>query len=144
MESYDIKCFEYSSPKWNLKPTQRIPDFETVAGSLSTFLDVECAKYRNIVFIAHSQGGLVVQRFLSQMLADSRGRDLARISRVVLLACPNNGSEFLLALRRPFGVLWVHRQERQLRPFVDSVAEAQRRVMKDIIFATSISSGKCP
>jgi pimeloyl-ACP methyl ester carboxylesterase len=93
-ESYDLKRFQYSTPKWKIRPTRRIPDFDTVAGSLSTFLDVECAEYRNVVFVAHSQGGLLVQRFLSQMLADGRGRELARISRVVLLACPNNGSQF--------------------------------------------------
>lgn len=96
-ESYDLMRFEYSSPKWKIRPTQRIPDFETVAGSLSTLLDVECARYQNVVFVAHSQGGLIVQKFLHQMLADGRGRDLARISRVVLLACPNNGSQFFLS-----------------------------------------------
>jgi pimeloyl-ACP methyl ester carboxylesterase len=143
-EAYDLKRFDYSSPKWKLKPTQRIPDFETVAGSLSTFLDVECASYENVVIIAHSQGGLIVQRFLSQMLTDGRGRDLARVSRVVLLACPNNGSEFFLALRRTLSGFWLHRQERELRPYVDNVTETLRRVLKDIVFATSISSDRCP
>jgi pimeloyl-ACP methyl ester carboxylesterase len=144
MESYDLMRFEYSSPKWKIRPTQRIPDFETVAGSLSTFLDVECAKYRNVVFIAHSQGGLIVQRFLGQMLTDGRGRDLARISRVVLLACPNSGSQFFLSLRRAIGIFWVQRQERQLRPYVESVTETQRRVLKDVVFARVISSDRCP
>ena len=143
-ESYDLMRFEYSSPKWKIRPTQRIPDFETVAGSLSTLLDVECARYQNVVFVAHSQGGLIVQKFLHQMLADGRGRDLARISRVVLLACPNNGSQFFLSLRRTIGVFWIQRQERLLRPYVESVTETQRRVLKDVVFARAISSDRCP
>ena len=113
-ETFDVRAFEYSSPKLKIRPTRRIPDFGTIAGSLSTFLDVECAPYRNIVLVTHSQGGLIVQRYLDQMLSDGRGRELARIRRVVMLACPNSGSEFILVLRRTVGLLWLQPQERQL------------------------------
>jgi pimeloyl-ACP methyl ester carboxylesterase len=143
-EIYDLVCFDYSSPKWSVRPTRRIPDFGIAAASLKTLLDVEARDYLNVVLVAHSQGGLVVQRYLAEMLADGRGRDLARISRVVLFACPNNGSEFSLVMRRARGILWHHPQERQLRPYADTVADTQRRIINNIVHADAISSDRCP
>jgi pimeloyl-ACP methyl ester carboxylesterase len=141
--SYAMLRFEYDSPHWNWRPARRIPDFNTIADSLATFYEVECSSYQRLVLISHSQGGLIVQRFLARMLADGRGRDLGKICRVVLLACPNNGSEMLLVTRR-LAFFWKHRQERELRPIRDSVIEAQARVLKNVIYADSASSDRCP
>ena len=143
-EAYDLIPFEYESPKWNINPARRIPNFSLIATTLKTFLDTTCGDYRAIVLIAHSQGGLVVQRYLTQMLDDGRGRELARISRVILLACPNNGSEFAWILRRAVGWFWHHPQEHELRPYADSVADTHHRVINRIVYANSISSDSCP
>lgn len=141
--SYRLLRFEYRSPKFDLRPDRRIPDYNTIADSLSTFIDVECAEYTHLVLVGHSQGGLIVQRYLARMLTEGRGGDLHRIRRIVLLACPNNGSELLLILRKS-ARFWMHPQERELRPLVNSVVEAQRRVLSGIVFATSISPSSCP
>lgn len=107
---YEILRFAYESPPWNWYPMKRVPDFNTIADSLSTFLEVECASYRRIVLISHSQGGLIIQRFLARMINQGRGTELAKIRRIVLLACPNSGSEFLLVLRKS-ARFWRHPQE---------------------------------
>jgi predicted alpha/beta hydrolase family esterase len=141
--SYDLMRFEYQSPRWNWRLTRRIPDFNTIADSLATFYEVECSSYDRLVLISHSQGGLIIQRFLSRMLGQSRGLELQRIRRIVLLACPNNGSEFLLVTRK-LVAFWRNRQERELRPITDSVVEAQRRVLNNIVHADGASSDRCP
>ncbi|MGI5461108.1 hypothetical protein ACQEWB_49770 [Streptomyces sp. CA-249302] len=70
--------------------------------------------------------------------------ELARIRRVVMFACPNNGSELFLLLRRSLlGVIGSY-QERQLRPLQASVQEAQRRVMTGIVHARHVSNDRCP
>lgn len=143
-DAYDLIPFEYSSPKWNFNPTRRIPDFGLIAASLKTFMETDCETYQTIVFIAHSQGGLIVQRYLKLMLDESRGKDLARISRIILLACPNNGSEFFRVLRKAIGTFWRHPQERQLRPYTDDVADTHWRVINRIVNAKSITSDSCP
>jgi Alpha/beta hydrolase family len=140
---YDLMCFPYPSPRFSLRPDRRIPDYNTLADSLGTYIEVECTQYRHLVLVGHSQGGLIIQRYLARRLADSRGLDLQRIRRVVLLACPNNGSELLLMLRRSLK-FWKHPQERELRPINSAVVEAQRRVLSGIVFTKEVSPGSCP
>jgi pimeloyl-ACP methyl ester carboxylesterase len=102
---------------------KRIPDFNTLADSLGTFL--ETLRHPNVVIVSHSQGGLIAQRYLARMVMNARGRELLRIRRVVMFACPNSGSEIFLTLRRA-ALAWSHPQERQLRPLDEAVSEAQR------------------
>jgi pimeloyl-ACP methyl ester carboxylesterase len=140
-----VECltFGYATPKFRLRLSRRIPDFDTVAASLSTFLDVECAPYDQLILIGHSQGGLIIQRYLQRMLSDSRGLELVRIKRVILLACPNNGSEFLLSLRKA-AFFWHHPHERSLRPLNEAVLDCLRTVVRSIVYAQSVSRDSCP
>lgn len=48
-------------------------------------------KYKNIVLVAHSMGGLVVRSYVVQALIDGHGNDLERIRKIVLLGVPNEG-----------------------------------------------------
>jgi len=61
---------------------------------------------RRIHFVAHSYGNLVVRRFLAD--AQKAGRRDARIKRMVMLAPPNNGSQFASMFKNNalFGVIW--------------------------------------
>lgn len=134
--------FKYDSPKLHINPLRRIPDLNDIADSLRGYLSVEASAYQRLVLVSHSQGGLVVQRYLSRMLADGQGDDLARIKGIVLFACPNDGSELLLSVRRKF--LRNNPQERDLRPLSTEVKEAQRRVISHIVHATVLTSSSCP
>lgn len=135
--------FGYATGFGRISPARALPTFDLVADSLKEYMDTEGEAFPRLMFVAHSQGGLIVQRYLVRMLAEGRGHDLARIGRVVLLACPNNGSEFLMSLRRNFLGL-RHPQERQLRPLNDKITETQRTVLRAIVNATEVTAGTCP
>ena len=145
IENYDLHFFDYASPRINPRLQRRAPDLNTVADKLKGFLTDPPLPYERLVIVTHSQGGLVVQRFLARMLNDARGHELARIRSVVMFACPNNGSEFMLLLRRTLlPMLGGNRQEPELRPISAAVLEAQRRVLSGIVHAQSLSANECP
>ncbi|WP_448638339.1 alpha/beta fold hydrolase [Geodermatophilus sp. URMC 63] len=138
----NLRRFEYSTSLVEMRPTRRIPEFETVAQALGIFIETSVPKSEPIVVVAHSQGGLIVQRYLAQQLADGKGQDLQRISSVILLATPNSGSELLLTLRR--GLLGRNPQVRDLRPLTEDIAETQRRILRDIVFAKEAGPNTSP
>lgn len=143
-QDFDLLFFNYATPRVSWHPLRKMPNIDTVAESLKSYLADQPIPHERLVIVTHSQGGLVAQRFLSRMLAEGRGWELARIRRVVMFACPNNGSELFLLLRR--GLMGVTRnsQERELRPLQSSVQEAQRRVMAGIVHARYVSRDRCP
>ncbi|MFJ9009304.1 esterase/lipase family protein [Streptomyces canus] len=143
-QDFDFLFFDYATPRSSINPLRKIPNLDTVADSLRSFLDGQPNPHQRLVFVTHSQGGLVVQRYLSRMLAEGRGWELARIRRVVMFACPNNGSELFLLLRRSLLGVIGSTQERELRPLQASVQEAQRRVMTGIVHARHVSNDRCP
>jgi pimeloyl-ACP methyl ester carboxylesterase len=140
--SVDIHTFAYPSAALSPKPGTRIPDIATIARSFKTFIDAKIPKGQPCSIICHSEGGLIVQRYLAQEVTENRGTDLHRVQNVTLLACPNAGSRFLLSLRKLAG-FWQHPQERELRPLVESVTATQRIVFERIVFAQGVSEGYC-
>ncbi|TWP50044.1 alpha/beta hydrolase [Lentzea tibetensis] len=135
--------FSYQSPVMRLNPVRRIPNFNDIADSLAVFFEVETTQYDSIALISHSQGGLVAQRFLARMLADSRGYELAKIRRIVMFACPNSGSELGLTIRRGLR-FWKHPQEQELRPINESITATQRTIVHSVISAKQITETTCP
>ncbi|MEY9969603.1 pimeloyl-ACP methyl ester carboxylesterase [Streptacidiphilus sp. MAP12-16] len=134
-------CFEYASPLLPL-PLGRIPTVNDIADSLRRYLEVEAGGFERLVLVSHSQGGLIVQRYLARMLHDGRGVELARIKRIVLFACPNAGSGFGLPLRHAW--LRGNPQVRGLAPINPDVIEAQRTVINQVSAAQTIASSTCP
>ncbi len=127
--------FGYATGLWTWHPTRTLPSLDTAADSLKEYLVTEACEFDALVLVGHSQGGLIIERMLVQMLSEGRGRELARIRRVILLACPNTGSQLLLSARR--GLLRRNPQERVLRPFDEQLASTRRTLMRDIVYATS-------
>lgn len=138
----DLLYFRYSSPVVELRPTRAIPTFDTLADALRTFLDVHARSYDRLVVVTHSQGGLVTQRYLAQEVGAGRAHGLRRIRSIVLFACPNSGSEFMLAVR-PF-LPWRHPHERELRPMANSVARTLRTVLDQVVYASEVTAATCP
>ncbi|MGW0827890.1 esterase/lipase family protein [Streptomyces sp. NPDC002845] len=135
--------FEYATGVKRLHPLRIFPSIDTVADSLKEFLATEAGGFERLMLVTHSQGGLVGQRHLARMLADGAGQELVRIKRMVMLACPNNGSELLLSLRR--NVLGLgHPQEKDLRPLNDQVTATLRTILRDVVHATAVTDRTCP
>ncbi|MEU8434951.1 alpha/beta fold hydrolase [Streptomyces sp. NPDC029216] len=139
-----VHRFQYDSPLVRLRPDRRVAETDDVADQLGTFLETELADAERIVLVTHSQGGLVVQRFLARKLWNGEGRDLRRIRHFTMFACPNTGSGFFLTVRKWVKVLWNHPQEQQLRPFDRAVTEAQRTVLSAVVHARAYSDKECP
>ncbi|GAA4657484.1 hypothetical protein GCM10023347_05320 [Streptomyces chumphonensis] len=76
------------------------------------------------------------------MLSQGRGKELARIRRVVLFATPNAGSEFARRLRRD--LLGSHPQEKDLRTLNEEIRDTHAAVIRDVVNATSVGERTCP
>ncbi|MET8654017.1 alpha/beta fold hydrolase [Nocardia aurea] len=132
---YDVLPWDYYSPKIRFNPLRAVPKYSVLALKLRTFVEKKAAKYERIVLVSHSQGGLIVQRYLAGMVHDGRARELARVRAFVMFACPNSGSELGIALRR-VAKFWNQPQERELRPINEHVTAARRSVLDNIQNAT--------
>ena len=139
-----IHPFGYPSPKRPRLPfsSTRVPDYDDVAQTFATEYTVRLAEAADIAIVTHSQGGLILQRFLTWMLDKGRGRELTRIRTIVMLACPNNGSEYLRSLRHVLGFS-RHAQAGSLEVLVKRVAETQRTVLERIVNAPGVDDHQC-
>ncbi|WP_412808546.1 esterase/lipase family protein [Nocardia sp. SC052] len=137
----EIIAVEYPSKLIELDPKRQIPDLDTVAGYLGTRLSEELHPDRPIVFAGHSQGGLIVQRYLVQQLHQGHGLALRRVRQVLMFATPNSGSEYLLPLRK-----WWSRnpQEIELRPLNEKIVETQKVILQQIVYAKEFSTISAP
>jgi len=131
---FDLLQYSYWSPKISFNRLRRIPDFDVLARSFGTFLKLRAREYDKVMIVSHSQGGLIVQRYLGQTVASGQLLELKQIAGVVMFACPNSGSELAMLFRQVLGV-WRHPQERQLRPLNAAVAETHAIVLERIVYA---------
>ena len=138
--AYALTRFSYPSPKFEFNPRRRVPNIDDLAARLDTTL--RSIDEPRIVLVGHSQGGLVIQRYLALLLSEGRARELKRIRAVITFATPNNGSDFYLTLRR--SVFYTNTQVRELGPLVEAVSTAQARILRGITQATSLSDVSCP
>ncbi|MEU3457690.1 alpha/beta fold hydrolase [Micromonospora sp. NPDC006766] len=135
--------FEYDSQIVRLRPDRRIPHLNDIADRLGTYLRDEVAPAASIVLVSHSQGGLVIQRFLARTLARGGGYELAPIRRVVMFACPNSGAEFFSSLRR-LTFRCRNPQERELRPLQETIIETHRALQRGILQARQHGPNEWP
>lgn len=135
--------YSYPTSKIRLNPLKSIPDLDILAESFRVWLDTQLTGSSEIVIFAHSQGGLLVQRYLARMVRQGAATELQRIRQISLMACPNTGSDLFLTLRR--GLLGSrHPQERHLRPLDASIAGANSDVMRRVVNATELTANQCP
>ncbi|WP_327749757.1 alpha/beta fold hydrolase [Streptomyces europaeiscabiei] len=143
LASVTVRRYGYASPKLRrFRPDRRTPDYSDLADGLKTFLHYEAAGHDRLVLVAHSQGGLIVQRYLARMINSGQGQQLTKIRGVMLFACPNEGSDFMLPLRSA----WWRRnpQVRALVPLNPEMKDAQRTVFEQIVHAQEVGTSSCP
>jgi pimeloyl-ACP methyl ester carboxylesterase len=139
-----IHPFGYPSPKKPRLPLSatRVPDYDDTAQTLAGEYATVLANRSDIAIVTHSQGGLILLRFLVWMLNEGRGRELARIRTIVMLACPNNGSQYLATVRHMLG-FGRHPQAGSLDVLDRQVADTQRAVLRRVVNATGVDDGQC-
>ncbi|MFE5406458.1 alpha/beta fold hydrolase [Streptomyces sp. NPDC056580] len=143
LASVTVRRFGYASPKLRrFRPDRRTADYNDLADRLKAFLHYEAVGHDRLVLVAHSQGGLIVQRYLARMINSGEGQQLSKIRGVMLFACPNDGSDFMLPLRSAW---WPgHPQVRALTPLNPHVKDAQRTVLDQIVYAQGVGASSCP
>ncbi|MFF3884288.1 NB-ARC domain-containing protein [Streptomyces sp. NPDC001914] len=143
-EGFSFELFEYDSRLVGNRMLTRVPTYRTAADKLRTRFARYRTSYDRLIFVTHSQGGLVLQTFLSRVLGTSDGEELRCIAKIVLIACPNGGSGIFLTPRRVVGILYPHAQERRLRPLDEEIADTHRHVVQSVDKATEVTAGMCP
>ncbi|MER7684859.1 alpha/beta fold hydrolase [Streptomyces sp. NPDC097610] len=143
LTSVTVRRFGYASPRLRrFRPDRRTADYNDLADRLKAFLHYEAAGHDRLVLVAHSQGGLIVQRYLARMINSGQGQQLTKIRGVMLLACLNDGSDFMLPLR---SAGWPgHPQVRALTPLNPDVKDAQRTVLDQIVYAKGVGASPIP
>lgn len=144
LQGLRIHSFGYDSPRKPRFPlsTTRVPDYDDIAQVLATEYATVLKGVSDIAIVSHSQGGLILQRFLEWMLNQGKGRDLSRIRTIVMLACPNGGSEYLESARHGLG-LGRHPQVGNLDVLDRRIADTQRRVLDDVVRADGVGDHQC-
>jgi hypothetical protein len=92
----DAFVFEYSSPQ-----LQTAPDMTAIVGQLSQTLTSERVfeDHQQVVFLAHSMGGLIVRQLITQrFLADRKDTD--KVPFVFFYATPGDGTEIADVARK--------------------------------------------
>jgi len=142
LSEVDYLRFQYSTPKFRILPTKKIPSFNDLADRLRTFIELNCDSAKPLIIVSHSQGGLIVQRFLTRSLESELIESVRRIKMIVMFSCPNSGSDVLLSLRKMF-IIWRHTQEKELRPLNDLVTHSRRTILWKIMKAQPTDPKAC-
>lgn len=142
LSGVDFLRFKYTTQKVELRPWRKIPDFDDLADQLRTYINTRCDTRRPVMIVSHSQGGLIVQRFLARSLQQELYDDIRGINKIVMFSCPNSGSDIFLSLRR-VAIVWRHTQERELRPLNRLVSETRSIVLRRIIGAPQDDPSSC-
>lgn len=132
----DAYIFEYSSFPCFTGSTQ------AAAKDLRTALDRLPSRYRHIVFVAHSHGGLVVKQFLADdSQTESANRYVARVREIINIAVPHRGGQGWL---QAFCLLFdlVNRAAMPFLVFVNRISIGRWRLGHNTIFATLSPNNK--
>lgn len=106
----ELKAFDFYSYGYKTGFTARQYDFSAVAEIL--FSDIQAQlPTRDIVFVAHSMGGLVIQQYIVNRFEQYDSENLKRIKGIVYLSVPFQGA----GLARVLPKLIINKQIRSLR-----------------------------
>ncbi len=141
---YELRCFEYPTAWFGINPFHRIPRIQEIARSLRELIDSPDFYERELTLVGHSQGGLVIQSYLSQILSAGEGERLDSVRQVILFATPNLGSTFISPLRKLMSILVFNPQERLLRVLEPEIAEIRTVITERVVNAKASTSTAWP
>jgi len=125
----DVAFFGFKTRKFRWKLfSGRLQKVSDLAEGLRTEIEERYAGYRAVVLAGHSMGGLVIRHYL---LEEVKRQAPLRVTKVVLFAVPNQGSE-LAALAKLFSL--DHAQLQDLSPdspFLETLNKDWHRTQMD-------------
>lgn len=139
-----LRRFGYDASSFKVDPRLRIPQLEEVGRALGGFLESAELRGRQITLVGHSQGGLVILSYLSDMVSAGRGLELSRIRQAILIATPLLGSKFFELVRVFLSRVIDNPQERELRVLNPNMSAIVSRVQGQIVGAREVSASHCP
>lgn len=141
---FEFVCFGYSTKAIEVKPHRRIPRIGEAAKALREFIDSPEFYDRELILVGHSQGGLVIQAYLADMLKNGHGERLSPIRQVITLATPSLGSTFLSPWRKLVGKFFSNPQEQALRVLDPYTSETLSFVAQHVVQATKGTNNEWP
>lgn len=131
---FDFKRFEYASDWFEFNPARRIPRLQEISRSLREFIDSPEFYNRELTLVGHSQGGLVIQSYLAEILQAGEGEKLKALRQVILLATPNSGSTFFSSVRKLLSIFFFFTpQERTLRELDPVIADIRKVIIERVV-----------
>lgn len=133
---FDLIFVKYTTPHMQLRPDQAIPSISAIALQLKTVLQSRTGQHDGVVLVGHSQGGLIIQKYLSDSMNNVARGDLGRVRGVVLFACPNSGSQWARAARIKMPLIFgKNAQIQALVPLNEAILEWRRPIIERIVNA---------
>lgn len=107
-KQYDTDYYQYPTSLFGIPFLTKAPKLQTLSDGLRTQIKNKYSKYKSIVFICHSLGGLIARQYL---LDEIKNNQQLLVEKLLLFAVPNEGSHLA-----PIADLisWKHYQLSQL------------------------------
>lgn len=134
-DKFQTELYGYPSRWFEFSILRRLPSVRQVAEDLAARLGRQRFDYDEITLVGHSQGGLVIQRCLLNLLHSTNGEPvLERIRQVILIATPNLGSTTVSPVRRFLSHFYFfNQQERSLRVFDEEIDTLRKELQEKVV-----------
>src|SRR5262245_32042471 len=133
---YDFMTWDYPTTWVNLSVLGRIPRLQELGRGLGDRIALDDIQDRELTLVGHSQGGLVIQSWIAEMLQRGEGSRLKHVRQVVLFATPSHGSTVAMGLRRILSTFFTNPQERTLRVLSPEIADIVDVIRSRVVEAT--------
>jgi hypothetical protein len=137
---YELVTWDYPTKWVEFNILARIPRLEELGRALGD--EIESSKYRGrqLTLVGHSQGGLVIQAYLTRLLGEGKAAKLRDVRQVILFATPNEGSTTGFNLRRLATTFFRNPQETTLRVLNPDVSDMRATIREQIVTASRDSA----
>jgi hypothetical protein len=136
---YEFVPWDYPTKWIELNILGRIPRLEEIGRSLADKIDSPQYRGRRVTLVGHSQGGLVIQSYIRELLNSGKASQLRPIEQAIFFATPTEGSTTAMSLRRLFSSLFANPQEITLRVLNPDVSDLRAIIRERVVSATKDS-----
>jgi len=135
-DRFDLVCYEYPTQWFNFRQLRKIPTLKEIGQGLGAFLNQsQFSAYPELMLVGHSQGGLIIQSWITAKLQEGSGESLDKLRQVLLIATPNRGSQLFSGLRKFASYLTFNPQERSLRVLDPQIDEMMGIISQRVVGA---------